>query len=214
MKLTRLLVCALLLVGSGAVASAAPIEKGSSILAFQLTESDAEFISPIEFSGGDEVTAIPHYEMGVQAQFWHLVSEDWALALAAGIGFFKETDESADPTTADFEYTQSSFQARAGLDRFVHLSDTFHLFVGPGLQYWTGSTKYEGGPSALDSESENTNRIALSGRMGAHVKLGDSFGLVGHLGHFWGHASGEDGNAKATWWQSGQDGAAGFAFNF
>jgi hypothetical protein len=218
MKIRLAIAIAALLFAGAAPSSAAPIEKGTNILAIQVTHGTADLVAP-DFSGDGYITAIAHSEIGIQAQFQHLMSEDWALALSGGIGFFKETDEPgvlASPGDVDFEYSQDSFQARIGVDRFVHISETFHLFTGPGLQVWRGDSDFKGGPSnAFDDESEKVTRISLSGRLGAHIKLGEHFGLIGQFGHVIGHASAKDSdNAKATWWPSSTDGAGGFAFHF
>ena len=135
------------------------------------------------------------------------MGENWALALSAGIGTASETDKPVDPGDPDFKYSQSSWNARVGADYFVHISEAFHLFVGPGFQYWSGSAKR--GPETNEIETENTTRIALDGRMGAHVALSNSLGLIGHIGHYWGSASAKDSGAEATWSASGNDGAMG-----
>ena len=195
-----------------APARAAEVVKGSNILSFQLVHGDADFGTPEGLSPG-EVTAYSHSEWGGQVQFQRLLSDDWALALSGGIGTFKETDEPGDnasPLEEDFEYSQSSVQFRVGADRFVHISPTFHLFVGPGIQYWSGSAKFESG--GISVESENTTRISLNGRMGAHISLGSSFGLTGHIGHYLGTASAEDAGAKVSWMPSGFESAAGISF--
>jgi hypothetical protein len=127
-----------------------------------------------------------------------------------GIGTFKETDTPADPTEDKFEYSQSSWQFRVGADRFVHISPTFHLFVGPGIQYWSGNAKFEEGATSV--ESENTTRIAFNGRLGAHVALSNSVGLEGHIGHYFGHASAEDAGAEVSWSPSGIESAVGLSF--
>lgn len=215
MKARTIVTSGLLLVTWACVSVASPIERGTTILAFQLTAGVADFVTPEGGSG--YIAAFDHSEIGVQAQLLHLVSEDWALAASGGIGFFKETDDpgiNASLTDTKFEYSQSSWQLRGGVDRVVHISKTFHLYTGPGLQVWSGHASFEGGDVGPKVESENTTRIALSGRFGAHVKLGESVGLMGQVGHHLGHASAKDAGAEAKWWPSGWDGAGGLAFHF
>jgi hypothetical protein len=194
-----------------APAHAEGLAKGSSILSFQLTTGTADLASPED--GFGNITAYDHSEWGGQIQFQRLLSDDWALALSGGIGTFSETDvpgDNAAPGDEDFKYTQSSVQFRLGADRFVHISPTFHLFVGPGLQYWSGDSKRELGDESI--ETGTTTRWAFNGRMGAHVGLGDSFGLEGHIGHYFGFANAEDQGAEVSWTPSGFESAVGIAF--
>ncbi len=192
-------------------ASSEGLAKGNSILSFQLTTGVAD-LATIEDDGF--ITAYDHSEWGGQVQFQHLMSDEWALALSAGVGTFKETNEAGTnaPLAGDRVYKQSSLQFRVGADRFVHLSPTFHLFMGPGIQYWSGKAKFEDG--TIERESQRTKRIALNGRMGANIALGDSFGLEGHIGHYFGFANAKDTGARASWTPSGLESAAGFAFKF
>ena len=214
---------ALLLVTGAALAGAlfvAPVSameglhKGSTVLSFQLAHGDGDFATPEVFDPGF-ITAYDHTEWGGQVQVQHLVSENWALSVALGIGTTKETDSpgtNAPLASDDFEYTQSSWNVRVGLDRMAHITPEFHLYVGPGLQYWSGKAEFDDGTTSI--ESENASRIALSGRIGAHIALSESFGLNGHIGGYIGRASAEDANAEASWTPSGNDGALGIAFTF
>ena len=126
-----------------------------------------------------------------------------------------ETDSpglNAAPGSPDLDYSQSSWNVRLGMDRFAHISPDFHLYVGPGIQYWSGKAEFEDDTASVESES--ANRIALSGRLGAIVGLGGSVSLNGHLGGYIGRASAEDEGAEASWTPSGHDGAVGIAFVF
>ncbi|MEO6461743.1 MAG: outer membrane beta-barrel protein [Candidatus Eisenbacteria bacterium] len=195
-----------------APASAQGLHKGSNVLSFQLSHGDGDFVST---ESGGFITSYAHTEWGGQAQFQHLMSEDWGIALSAGVGTFSEKNEpgpSAPLGSQEFEYSQSSWNVRFGLDRYVHLSPTFHLYGGPGLQYWSGTQERDFG--AVEDESESVTRVALSGRMGAHISLSESFGLNAHMGHFIGKASADDNGAEASWTPSGNDGAIGVAFHF
>ncbi len=107
-------------------------------------------------------------------------------------------------------YKQSSWQGRIGADRFVHISPKFHLFVGPGLQYWSGKPKFE--DNGTEVEGVSTKRFALNGRLGAHVALSDGVALIGHLGHYVGHASATNNGSKASWTPSGVESALGLSF--
>jgi len=206
-----LLAIASLLLFVAAPAHAQGLAKGSNLLSFQFTTGTADLATPEGGSGG--ITAYDHSEWGGQIQFQRLLSDDWAIALSGGIGTFKETDtpgDNAPPGEEEFEYSQSSTQFRIGADRFVHISPTFHLFVGPGIQWWSGNGKFESG--GVSVESENATRFAFNGRLGAHVALGSSFGLEGHIGHYFGTASAEDEGAEVSWTPSGIESAVGIAF--
>jgi hypothetical protein len=206
-----LLALASLLLFVAAPARAQGLAKGSNILSLQLTTGTADLATPEGGSGG--ITAYDHSEWGGQIQFQRLLSDDWALALSGGIGTFSETDtpgDNAAPGEEDFKYTQSSMQFRIGADRFVHISPTFHLFVGPGIQYWSGHGKFETG--SVSVESEDATRWAFNGRMGAHVALGNTVALEGHLGHYLGKATAKDTGAEVSWSPSGIESAVGIAF--
>jgi len=206
-----LLAFAALLLFAVAPARAEGLAKGSNILSFQLTTGTADLVGPEDPFG--YITAYDHSEWGGQIQFQRLLSNDWALALSGGIGTFSETDvpgDNATPGDEDFKYTQSSVQFRIGADRFVHISPTFHLFVGPGIQYWSGDSKRELGTDS--AETATTTRWAFNGRLGAHVALGDKVALEGHLGHYLGTATAKEAGAEASWSPSGIESAVGIAF--
>jgi opacity protein-like surface antigen len=208
------LLVALAVLASSTLADAKEVEKGSAFLSFMLSQGDGDFIGPEAFTPG-AVSAYDHSEWGGEVQYQYLFNEHWAFSPGFGIGTFSETDEPGDnalPGDADFEYSQSSWHARIGLDRFVNVGDGFALYAGPGFSFWSGKAKFEQDPQELESES--TSRIALDGRLGAHIALGETFGLTGYMGHYVGHASGEDAGAKATWWPSGFLAGMGASFHF
>ena len=187
---------------------------GSSVLSLQLTTGVADLATPEALNPGS-ITAYDHSEWGGQVQFQHLVSNNWGVAFAFGLGTFHETDKpgtNAAPGTPEFKYSQSSWNLRFGLDRYAHISPGLHLFVGPGIQYWRGHGKFRTGTTSI--ESQDAKRFALDGRMGAHLRLGDSVGLEGYLGHYWGFANATDTGAEVHWQPSGYESAMGLAFQF
>jgi hypothetical protein len=152
--------------------------------------------------------------LGVQGQYWHLMSADYALTLAAGASWFGETDKSGNvtPVVTD-KYTQTSFHARVGGDRVVSVGDRALLYFGPGFEFWRGKAKFE--RSTLgSSESAQTSRYSLSGRIGAIMTIGPGWGLSFQIGRKVGYASATDAGAKATWWPSSTDAAGGITFLF
>lgn len=190
------------------------LHKGSTVLSVQLAHGDGDFVTAED--GDGYITSYQNSEWGGQAQLQHLFTENWALAVALGVGTFKETDEpgtNADPADLDFEYSQSSWNVRFGFDRVAHITPGFHLYVGPGLQYWSGKQTRDFG-TGPEIESESATRIALNGRIGAHVAFTESIGMNGHIGGYIGRASADDNGAEASWTPSGNHGAIGLAFHF
>lgn len=214
MRFVRLGSAAALLLTLATAATAKPIEKGSSIFAIQLTEGRVDLAEPTAGAAGTYLTSFTSAppEIGIQAQFWHFLQEEYAFNLAGGVGFYSEKDQSSAPTDPDLEYKQSSWYLRVGGDRVAHITPRFHIFAGPGIQFWSGKWKVEGGGASF--ESQPTKRLALDGRFAMHLKMGESFGLFGQLGHYIGYAWSADGDSKTHWWASGHNGAAGMAFNF
>jgi len=210
MRLVRIAGAAALLLSIAGLSSAAPIQNGSSILAFQVTEGNVTLAQP----SGNYLTSFPSApnEIGLQAQFWHFLREEYAFNVSGGVGFYSEKDESSDPLDPEVKYTQSSWNVRVGGDRVAHINPRFHIFFGPGIQYWSGKWKVDNGTTSF--EAEPTNRLALSGRLAIHLKMGESLGLFGQLGHYFGYAWSSDGDAKTHWWGSGHDGSGGLAFNW
>ena len=210
MRLVRIAGAAALLLTIAGLSSAAPIQKGSSILAIQVTEGNVSLSEP----SGNYLTSFPSApnEIGLQAQWWKFLREEYAVNVSGGIGMYSEKDESSDPLDPEVKYTQSSWQVRVGGDRVAHVNDRFHIFFGPGIQFWTGKWKLESGGSEFEAEA--TKRLALNGRIAVHLKCGESFGLFGQIGHYFGYAWAADGDAKTHWWATGHDGAGGLAFNW
>lgn len=183
------------------------VSQGASLFAIQLSTGTADLYSD---AGGGYITAYDHSEIGVGAQYWMMMTDDYALAISGGIGFFGETDEPGDlalPGDPDFEYSQSSFNVRVGGDRMVNLSDSAVLYFGPGFEFWSGKADFG------TVESENVTRLSLSGRVGAIMRMG-SWGLNIDVGHKLGYATAEEDGAKATWWPSSVDSRGGLVFIF
>jgi len=214
MRLVRFAGAAALLLTLAGTAAAAPIEKGSNILAIQLNEGRVDLAEPTAPGVGTYLTSFTAAppEVGVQVQFWHFLKEDYAFNVGGGVGFFSEKDESNSPLDPDVKYTQSSWQIRVGGDRVAHITPRFHIFAGPGIQFWSGKWKIESGGSSF--EAEPTKRLAFDGRVAVLLKCGESIGIFGQLGHYIGYAWSADGDSKTHWWASGHNGAGGLAFNF
>ena len=161
--------------------------------------------------------AYDHSEWGGKAEFWNMMSEDYAFTVSASYSLFGEENKPGATFSGDpvFRYTQNAFAVRVGGDRVVRLGDRSYLFFGPGIEYWSGKATFELETNPTSTlESENVSRISLSGRIGAHMMVGENWGLTFQGGHKVGYASYEEQGAKSTWWPSSMDASGGLLFRF
>jgi hypothetical protein len=208
MRIARFWLVASSLLLLPALASAASLEKGSSLLAIQLSRGVADLTG----DAGGVLATFQRSEVGLQGQYWYFMAKEYAVNVTGGFGYFKESD-TADPTiTTDLTLTSSSWQFRIGGDRFAQVTDKLQIFAGPGIQIWGGKAKAED-PSG-EFEGPSTTRYALSGRIGAQILMGENFGLIGHLGQYWGYAKASEDAMETKWLPSGSEGAMGFSFAF
>lgn len=210
MRIARIWLLGLAVLVLPSFASAASLQKGTSLLAIQLSRGVAD----ANVDNGGYILSSTWPEVGVQGQYWYFLADEYGVNVTAGIGYFKES-VTADPATigaTDQTYKLSSVQFRVGGDRFAKLTDKLQIFVGPGIQYWSGKLTFED-PSG-EAEQPSTTRIALSGRIGANIAIGENFGLMGHIGQYWGYATASEGGAETKWLPSGSEGAMGFLFGF
>jgi hypothetical protein len=209
--LTALLSLAL---ASGALA----VGKGTTMLALQVTHGTADLYDPSGVSGG-YISAFDHSEVGVQALYWNMMTDDYAFTVSAGFGTFSEVDKpggNAPASSPDHKYSQNSFSVRVGGDRVMNVGNRGVLFFGPGLEYWDGTARFVDipGVGAGTVETNDVRRYSLSGRMGGHMMVGETWGLTTQVGYKIGYASAEDTGAKATWWPSSIDASGGVVFMF
>ena len=146
-----------------------------------------------------------------------MLSEDYAVTVTAGYGFFSETDQPSDSAgtgARDFKFSISSFNVRVGGDRVVMLGERTMMYGGPGIEFWSGSAKFEPSPftGTGDYTNQSTVRFGISARIGASMMMNESVGLTAHVGGRYGHASVEEQGAKATWWPSSIESSAGVLF--
>lgn len=196
--------------------SALAVGKGANMLALQVTHGTADLYDPSGVSSG-YISAFDHSEIGVSAEYWTLMTDDYAFTLAAGIGTFSETDKpgtGAPAAAPDEKYSQSSYSVRVGGDRVVNVGERGVLFFGPGIEYWSGKAKFDDIIAAGSIETESVTRISLSARMGGHMMVSEGWGLTTQIGTRIGYASAEDKGAKATWWPSSTYATAGLVFMF
>ncbi len=209
---TLFVLAALAVVVSASTASA--LETGDGYYAIQITNGTADLYSP---AAGSYISAYDHSEVGVGLQYWRLMSPDYAFTFSGGVGYFAETDKpgaNATPTATDFKYTQSSWNVRIGGDRIAKVADRAILYFGPGLEYWSGKAKFDGGAYLNPYQTQNVTRFGLSGRVGGMMMFTDQVGFNIQVGRYVAYASAEEGGAKATWWPSGFQGTGGLVLKF
>lgn len=191
------------------------LEAGDGLYGIQITNGVADLYYP---SGTGYISAFEHSELGLGLQYWRMMSKDYAFTMSGGLGFFSETDEAGNGApggATDYKYSQSSWNVRVGGDRVVQVGDRATLYFGPGLEYWTGKSKDEGGATAdAEVESEAVSRFAVSGRVGGIMWLTDKAGFNCQVGRYVGYASAEADGAKATWYPSGFQASGGLVLKF
>lgn len=205
---------AVVVAGLLAVTSAFAAEGKGMMLGIQISNSTADLYRS---NGPDYITAFDHSENGLGLQFWKMLSAEYAWNACFTIGGFGETDSpgpGAAPGDTDLEYSQSSWSLRVGGDRVVKAGEKAQIYFGPGLEYWSGKAKFEGGAGGGGSaESESVSRISLCGRIGGIMNLNEKFGLNFEVGRYIGRASADDNGAEAKWWPSGFQAAGGLVIN-
>src|ERR1041385_922254 len=161
-------------------------------------------------------SAYDHSEVGGRLEYWNQMNEHYALNFNGNLGFFSETDKpgtGAPASAAERKYTQSSWSARLGGDRTWNPLPNTIMFMGPGIEFWSGKAKFENIPGITNGyETENVKRISLHGQVGAIHMMGSNWGISGQLGHRIGVATYEEKGAKSTWWPPSLDGAMELVF--
>jgi hypothetical protein len=218
MKLVRISVLGLAAMLAATTAFAG--NKGANLFAIELGNGTADlyFEGTQGTVGNNYISAFDHSEIIAQVQGWHMMTDEYGLTVTAGVGFFNETDKpraSAPAGTENFKYSQSSFNVRVGLDRFFSVGDQVMLYGGPGIEYWSGKSKFDYSANSVypDFDSQNVGRTSLNGRIGTIIHINDTVGFGGHIGHSIGMASATDQGRKATWWPSHLEGAGGLIFS-
>jgi hypothetical protein len=212
MKSMKVLLLAGTILALAAGSAAAAMQKGSSMLGIQITEGNGDFVD-IE-GGSGFIQPFRHPTLGVQLQYWRLMTDEYAMSVAGGFGFARETDNPGVNAAGipSFRDSYSDWEFRVGGDRVAKVNDRFHLFAGPGIAVMGAKVKFENG--AQTTESQTALRYGLDGRMGAMIHWSESFGMVGQMGHYWALASAKEAGAESKWTASGSNGAMGFFFTF
>lgn len=185
--------------------------KGTSMLSIGLGQGVADGYSATTVGTGNYLAPTASPETNVGAEFWYLFSDDYAIALSGAYGFSSQKWEGAASTDPDVKASGTSIKFRAGADCIGKVGDRLRVFLGPGLEFWTGDQKLTVGSS--ETESESTTRIGVSGRIGGFMMLAEKVGIMGQVGHTFGRASVEDG-AKSTWMPSSFNASWGLTLVF
>lgn len=194
-----------------ALCVAAPALAAGSKLSIGLGQGVADGYAPTSVGGGTYLAPTTSPEVNVGAEYWYSFTDDYAFAIAGAYGFSRMKWEGAAASDPEVEATGSSFKVRLGGDRTGKVSDRLSFFMGPGLEFWTGTQKLDVGGSS--SESESVTRFGVSGRLGGFMALTEKVSIMGQVGHTFGFASVED-EAKTTWLPSSFNASWGLTFDF
>jgi len=184
----------------------APAARASSMLSLGLGQGTADVYTPT----GTYLAPTSSPETNVNVEYWHGYSKDYAIAVsgAYGMGRMEWKSAAGDP---EIKATTSSYKFRIGGDRMARVGDRMTVFLGPGIEYWNGSSKLDVG--GTEDESDSVQRLGVSGRMGGFITLTPSLSIMGQVGHTFGYASVEDSGARTTWWPSSFEASWGLTFN-
>lgn len=219
----RITIAALLLALSASLATAATENYKTSFLGIEVTSGTADLATAFNGFGATSVNppagtapAFTQSEYGFKAEYWKMMGPEYAFNVSYGMGFYGEEDKpgtNAPAGSGSFKYTQNSWNVRVGGDRLLGVGDKTYIFFGPGIEYWSGSAKFEDKtPPALSYDSENVARISIGARLGGHMMVGPTWGVTAQVGTKIGYASVEEAGAKTTWWPSSMEGSVGLVF--
>ena len=202
-------------------ASSALADKGKSMLSIGISQGVGDYAGPLSINASPPgyLSNFVAPELGVNIEYWHRFTDDYAVALQGNYGFYSERREpgnAAAPGSQDVEFTSSSFKLRVGGDRIGKIGERFVWFMGPGVEFWNGKGTFKNFAASPndDVDTESTNRWGISGRFGGVMKLSDAIGIQGQIGHTFGFASVEEQGAKITWYPSSTFAAWGLIFTF
>lgn len=191
--------------------------KGSSMLSVGLGQGTADLYQTNAILGtGSYLEPIQRPETNAGLEYWYLFSDDYAATVSAAYGMSNmKWETSSDPTDPEIKASSTGFKVRVGGDRIGKVGDRLLVFMGPGLEYWSGKQKVEVGGTEVDlGVGESVTRFGVSGRIGGFMMLSDNVGVMGQVGHTFGIASSEDGAAKSTWWPSSFNASWGLTLAF
>ncbi len=203
------------LVAAVALAAVPAHAEKSIVVGFGVMHGVADLASN---TGNGVNSAFQSPEIGGRFEYWNFMKENYALNFQANFGFQSETDKPRNDAATgrrEAKFTSSSWGVRLGGDRTWNPLPNTTLFIGPGVEYWTGKAKFvDVGGNNGTYETESVTRVSLSGHTGAMLMMGSNWGISGQLGHKLGMASYEENGGKSSWWPNSIDGAMELIFKF
>jgi hypothetical protein len=193
------------------VPAAAAADGTRSRLSIGLGQGVADGYSAASVGGGDYLAPTTAPETNVNAEYWYGIGDDYAFALSGAYGFSSMKWEGANAGDPEIKATGTSFKFRVGGDRVAKVGERLTVFMGPGLEFWSGNQELEVGGSS--DQSESVTRFGVSGRIGGFMALTESVSIMGQVGHTFGLATAED-EAKTTWMPSSFNASWGLTFGF
>lgn len=194
-----------------AAGSASPAAAAGSRLSIGLGQGSADGYSAITVGAADYLAPTTAPETNAGVEYWYSFRDDYAIALSGAYGFSSMKWSGATAGDPEIKATGTSVKVRVGGDRLGKVGERLVVFMGPGIEYWTGKQKLQVGGTGSDSKS--VNRYGVSGRIGGFMVLTDKVGIMGQVGHTFGLASVKDG-AKTTWMPSSFNASWGLTFGF
>lgn len=197
----------LVVLGSGFASRAAVA--GESKLSVGLGQGTADGYSATTVGTGNYLAPTSTPETNVGVEYWHGFDENTALALSGAYGFSSMKWEGAASGDPEIKATGTSIKFRAGVDRTGKVGERLTVFLGPGLEFWSGKQKLT--VAGTGNESNSVTRYGVSGRIGGFMALTDKLSIMGQVGHTFGMATVTDG-AKSTWLPSSFNASWGLTF--
>ena len=191
--------------------SASAAGKGGSMLSIGLGQGVADGCASTVVGPASYLAPTTAPETNAGVEYWYSFTDDYAIAISGAYGFSSMKWEGAAAGDPEIKATGTSVKVRIGGDRMGKVGDRLIVFMGPGIEYWTGKQKLKVG--GTENESKSVSRYGVSGRIGGFMMLKDNLGIMGQVGHTFGMASVEDG-AKTTWMPSSFNASWGLTFGF
>lgn len=198
--------CAVLVAAMASSASAA-----GSKLSIGLGQGTADGYSAATVGTGSYLAPTSAPEMNAGVEYWYAFNEDYAFALSGAYGFSSMKWEGAASGDPEIKATGKSIKVRVGGDRTGRVGERLTVFMGPGLEFWTGKQKLT--VAGVGNESKSVKRYGVSGRIGGFMALSENVSIMGQVGHTFGLATVTD-DAKTTWLPSSFNASWGLTFGF
>lgn len=157
--------------------SASAAGKGSSMFSIGLGQGVADGYAPATVGASTYLAATTAPETNAGVEYWYSFSDDYAMALSGAYGFSSMKWEGATAGDPEIKATGTSIKVRVGGDRMGKVGDRLVVFMGPGIEYWTGKQKARG-----QRHGERVKVGESVWRVGADRRLHDAHGEGGDPG--------------------------------